>query len=265
MVWEEDIAFSLLLNPKLDNGAVSHDPPAAGIPEASGERVAEGGPETPRTVEVPEGSSAEANVGLQAERTSIPPGGDEARARFESLITEHLDGLYRSALRLTRNRTVAEDLVQDTMLKAWRSSHTFQEGTNVRAWFHRIMMNAHYDNYRKHTREPEVADLDNVGDFYLYDKVQERTAMGEAGNPEVSVLDKIMDVEVRESLDALPVQFRSAVILADVQGFTYKEIAEILGIPVGTVMSRLSRGRHMLQSRLWKYARDRHYIQGAET
>ncbi len=222
-------------------------------------------PEAPDTVEIPKGSSAEAHVGLEAERTSIPPGGDEARARFEALITEHLDGLYRSALRLTRNRTVAEDLVQDTMLKGWRSFHTFREGTNVRAWFYRIMMNAHYDHYRKHTREPEVADLDNVGDFYLYDKVQERTAMGEAGNPEVSVLDRIMDAEVRESLDALPVQYRSAVILADVQGFSYKEIAEILGIPVGTVMSRLSRGRHMLQSRLWKYAKDRHYIQGAET
>lgn len=230
----------------MNNGA--HDPPAAGVPEASEEHVADEGPEALPTVEVPKDSSAEATVGPQAERTSAPPGRDEARARFEALITEHLDGLYRYALRLTRNRTAAEDLVQDAMLKGWRSFHTFQEGTNVRAWFHRIMMNAHYDNYRKHAREPEVADLDNVGDFYLYDKVQERTAMGETGNPEVSVLDKIMDAEVRESLDALPVQFRSAVILADVQGFSYKEIAEILGIPVGTVMSRLSRGRHMLKA-----------------
>jgi RNA polymerase sigma-70 factor, ECF subfamily len=253
------------MNSKLDNEDVSHNPPASGIPEASGERVAGGGPETPGTAEVPKGSSAEAHVGLEAERGSIPSGGDEARTRFEALMTEHLEGLYRFALRLTRNRTVAEDLVQDTMLKSWRSFHTFREGTNVRAWLHRIMMNAHYDSYRKHTREPEEADLDNVGDFYLYDKVQEHTAMGEAGNPEVSVLEKIMDAEVRESLDTLPVQFRSAVVLADVQGFSYKEIAEILGIPVGTVMSRLSRGRHMLQSRLWKYAKDRHYIQGAET
>lgn len=188
------------------------------------------------------------------------PHREEARARFEPLITEQHDGLYRSALRLTRNRTAAEDLVQDVMLKAWRSFHTFQEGTSVRAWLHRILVNAHFDDYRKHTREPKIVDHEEVSEFYVYDKAQENTTMGEAGNPEIQVLDRIMDAEVRDSLEALPLQFRSAVILADVQGFSYKEIADILGTPVGTVMSRLSRGRHMLQRGLWEFARDRHYV-----
>jgi RNA polymerase sigma-70 factor (ECF subfamily) len=166
------------------------------------------------------------------------------------------------ALRLTRNRTTAEDLVQEAMFKAWRSFHTFQEGTSIRAWLHRILMNAFFDAHRKETREPDLVEQDDVGEFYLYEKVHESAGMAEAGNPEVQVLDQIMDAEVRESLEALPVQLRSAVLLADVQGFSYKEIADILGIPVGTVMSRLSRGRHLLQRRLWEFARDRHLIRG---
>jgi len=211
--------------------------------------------------------SPEAEVGARVSAAAEPEAhgaasNEERRARFEAMIAEHLDGLYRSALRLTRNRAAAEDLVQDVMLKAWRSFHTFQEGTSGRAWLHRILMNAHYDNHRKQTREPEVVDQDEVSEFYLYDKAHESAAMGEAGNPEVEVLDRVMDEEVREGLESLPLQFRSPVLLADLQGFSYKEIAQIMGVPVGTVMSRLSRGRHMLQRKLWEYARDRHYVKG---
>jgi len=186
----------------------------------------------------------------------------EARARFEQLIAEHLDSLYRSALRLTRNRPAAEDLVQEVMLKAWRSFHTFQAGSNVRAWLHRILMNAFFDNYRKHTREPDMVDQEDVGDFYLYEKARDSAALSAAGNPEVEVLDQVMDTEVRESLEALPAQFRAAILLSDIEGFSYKEIAEILGVPVGTVMSRLSRGRHLLQRQLWEFAKERHFVRG---
>lgn len=223
--------------------------------------------EIPESAEAQQAEAAGAGVSLEREG----PGGEPApattadpaaRARFEQLITEHLDGLYRSALRLTRNPTAAEDLVQDVMLKAWRSFHTFQEGTNIRAWLHRILMNAFFDRHRQQSREPEMIDQQEVGDFYLYDKVRDGAALGEAGNPEVEVLDHILDAEVRESLESLPVPYRAAVVLADVQGFTYKEIAEMLGIPEGTVMSRLFRGRHLLQRRLWEYARQRHLVKG---
>jgi RNA polymerase sigma-70 factor, ECF subfamily len=215
----------------------------------------------------PKPAGPELELGLAA--GAAPPMGEsvphatsaEDRARFEGLIGEQLDGLYRSALRLTRNRSAAEDLVQEVMLKSWRSFHTFQDGTSVRAWLHRILMNAFFDAHRKQTREPEIVEQEDIGEFYLYDKVTEGEALSEAGNPE-TVLEHIMDSEVRESLEALPVQFRSVVLLADVEGFSYKEIADILGVPVGTVMSRLSRGRHQLQRGLWEFAKERHLVRG---
>jgi RNA polymerase sigma-70 factor, ECF subfamily len=212
----------------------------------------------------PAGSTA-----LQTSEADADPragaGTIDAQARFEALVTEHLDRLYGAALRLTRERTRAEDLVQDVMYKAWRSFHTFQDGTSARAWLHKILMNTYFDVYRKRTREPEVVDLDDVGEFYLYDKVAARGDLAQSGNPEFQLLDQMMDTEVRERLESLPPQFRAAVILADLEGFSYKEMAEILGVPVGTVMSRLSRGRHLLQKQLWESARERRYIKGDAT
>ncbi len=184
---------------------------------------------------------------------------DLRRKRFEEMVAQHLDSLYAAALRLTRNREDAEDLLQETLLKAWRSFHTFEEGTNARAWLFRILMNAHIDRYRKATREPEVSDVEDVGEFYLYTKVQESEQLREVGDPE-KLLEGIMEQEVREALESLPEYFRSVVILADLQGFSYKEIADILGIPVGTVMSRLFRGRRLLQKKLWDYVRTHHRI-----
>ncbi|MDR5683810.1 MAG: sigma-70 family RNA polymerase sigma factor [Armatimonadota bacterium] len=186
----------------------------------------------------------------------------DVRARFEAIVSEHLDALYGAALRLTRNRADAEDLLQETLLKAWRSFHTFEEGTNARAWLFRILMNAHIDRYRKTTREPETTDVEDIGDFYLYSKVQESQQMRLVGDPE-KLLDNVMEQEVREALESLPEHFRGAVILADLQGFSYKEIADILGVPVGTVMSRLFRGRRLLQRKLWDYVRDHHRVSTA--
>ena len=187
----------------------------------------------------------------------------EDRERFEAMVSEHLDGLFGASFRLTRNRTRAEDLLQETFLRAWRSFHTFRPGTNVRAWLYRILMNAYIDGYRKSEREPEVVDQEDVDEFYLYSKVHESEDYRRAGNPEEVLLNNLMDADVKGALQSLPETFRNVVILADIEGFSYKEIAEILGIPIGTVMSRLHRGRRQLQVKLWEYARRAHYV-GAE-
>lgn len=192
------------------------------------------------------------------------PGGDggpiEDRNAYEHLISAHLDGLYSTARRLTRHAASAEDLVQETMLKAWRSFHTFQLGTNARAWLYRILMNTYFDAQRKRAREPEVIPADDVGDLYLYSRVRDEAALHEATNPEHEVLDHIMDTEMRDSLEALPPPFLAAVLLVDVDGFAYREAADVLGIPVGTIMSRLYRGRHALRRRLVEYARRRRLV-----
>jgi len=191
---------------------------------------------------------------------SRPPASAEDRERFEALIGEHLDGLFGAALRMTRHRARAEDLLQETFLRAWRSFHTFKLGTNVRAWLYRILMNAYIDGYRKSEREPEVVDQEDVDEFYLYSKVHESEDFRRAGNPEEVLLNSLMDADVRGALDSLPEAFRNVVVLADIEGFSYKEIAEILSIPIGTVMSRLHRGRRQLQVKLWDYARRAHYV-----
>ena len=183
-----------------------------------------------------------------------------SRDTYEHLISAHLDGLYSTARRLTRQAASAEDLVQETMLKAWRSFHTFQPGTNVRAWLYRILMNTYFDAQRKHLREPEIVAADDVGDLYLYSRARDGAALGESGNPEFLVLDHILDAEIRESLEALPVPFLAAVLLVDVDGFAYKEAARVLGVPVGTVMSRLYRGRHALRRRLVDHVRRRRLV-----
>ncbi|MDQ7849356.1 MAG: sigma-70 family RNA polymerase sigma factor [Armatimonadota bacterium] len=177
-----------------------------------------------------------------------------AAREFAALAEEHLHRLYSAALRLTRDRDAAEDLVQETFLKAWRSFHTFQPGSNARAWLYRILMNAYIDAYRKTDREPEVVDQEDMETQYLYSRVRASEELRRQGNPEEVILQTIMDADVEAALASLPEAFRTAVILADLEGFTYKEIARILGVPIGTVMSRLFRGRWLLQRALWEYA-----------
>lgn len=185
-----------------------------------------------------------------------------ARDEFAEIVEANLDRLYGTALRLTRKPAAAEDLVQEALLRAWRSFHTFQRGTNARAWLFRILMNAYIDSYRKAEREPEVVDQESVEEHYLYNKVQEREDLRRRDNPEEIVLSEIMDADVAGALEAVPESFRAAVILADLEGFSYKEIAEILGIPIGTVMSRLFRGRRLLQRLLWEYATKNRRVSG---
>jgi RNA polymerase sigma-70 factor (ECF subfamily) len=173
------------------------------------------------------------------------------RERFESEALPILEGMYGAALRLTRNPSDAEDLLQETGLKAYQSFHQFEPGTNLKAWLYRILTNAYISRYRKSRREPVGVSVDGDASFSLYDTIASETG----ASPEQELLDRIPEQEVKAALEALPDQFRIAVLLADVEGFSYKEIADITGVSIGTVMSRLHRGRKALQRALWEYAR----------
>src|ERR1700683_4577094 len=177
------------------------------------------------------------------------------QATFTDVAMEFMPGLYSAALRMTRNRADAEDLVQETYLKAYRSYGSFTEGTNLRAWLYRILTNTYINNYRAAQRRPEVADVEDVEDLYLY----KRLAGSGGSDPGRSgeAVERFTDDDVKAALEALPEAFRMAVLLADVEGFSYKEISEITDVPIGTVMSRIHRGRRALQKALHDVAEAR--------
>ncbi|MBA3552212.1 MAG: sigma-70 family RNA polymerase sigma factor [Actinobacteria bacterium] len=181
-------------------------------------------------------------------------GQPELTSRFERDALPLLNGLYSAAYRLTRNAADAEDLVQETFLRAYRGFAQFKEGTNLKAWLYRILTNTFINSYRKKQREPQTISDDEVEDWYLYSKM---TGEGMEPSAETSVIESLPDEEVQEALSSLPEQFRIAVLLADVEGFSYKEIADITDVPIGTVMSRLHRGRKALEKRLWDVVRER--------
>jgi RNA polymerase sigma-70 factor (ECF subfamily) len=179
------------------------------------------------------------------------------RAKFTELAMEYMPSLYTAALRMTRSPADAEDLVQDTYLKAYRAFETFQEGTNLKAWLYRILTNTYINSDRAKKRRPDETELDEVEDLYLYRRIGGLEAALAGRSAEDELLERFTDTEVKEAIESLPENFRLAVLLADVEGFAYKEIAEILDIPIGTVMSRLHRGRKALQKRLYEFAVER--------
>ena len=189
-----------------------------------------------------------------ARSASAPPEDPALRDRFEREVLPILPNLYGAALRFTRNPQDAEDLVQETYLRAFRGFAGFQEGTNLRAWMYRILTNTFINIYRKKQREPVTVQDDDIEDWYLYDRLGSSTVEASA---ESEVLEKLPDEDVQRALEALPEGFRMAVLLADVEGFSYREIAQIMDIPIGTVMSRLHRGRKALQKALWETVRER--------
>ena len=179
-----------------------------------------------------------------------------AKDEFESEALRHLDALYRTALRMTRSEADAEDLVQETYIRAFRFREQFTLGTNMKAWLFRILTNTFINTYRRKAAQPEVTDLEGVDESSLYRRMADDRAASTSPDPETELLNSVVDTEVTDALEELPEKFRTAVLL-DVEGFSYKEIAEMLGIPIGTVMSRLHRGRKFLQKRLYDLARER--------
>ena len=176
--------------------------------------------------------------------------------RFEEEALPLANTLYGGALRLTRNPADAADLVQETYLRAFRSWKQFQPGTNLKAWMYRILTNLYITTYRARKRQPQMVSATDSDDFDLYQNLVEHGA-GAAPSAENIVLDALGDEDIKKALSDLPDDFRMVVSLADVDGFSYKEMADILGIPIGTVMSRLHRGRKALQKSLWGLAEER--------
>jgi RNA polymerase sigma-70 factor (ECF subfamily) len=179
------------------------------------------------------------------------------QAAFSDLAMEYMPALYTAALRMTRNAADAEDLVQETYLKAYRAFASFELGTNLKAWLYRILTNTYINTYRAKKRRPEIADVEDVEDLYLYRHLSADQNAGLGRSAEDVALDRFTDTDVKAAIEALPESFRMAVLLADVEGFSYKEIAEITDVPIGTVMSRIHRGRKALQKALVDRGRTR--------
>jgi RNA polymerase sigma-70 factor (ECF subfamily) len=203
-------------------------------------------------------------LGLMSDtKKSAAPPPAERRALFEEQALQYMDQLYAAAMRLTRNPADAADLVQETYVKAYQAFGQFQQGTNLKAWLYRIQTNTFINNYRKNQRNPYQGTIDDLEDWQLggAESVTQSTSTRSA---EAEAIDHLPDSAVKDALQAIPEDFRMAVYFADVEGFSYQEIADIMKTPVGTVMSRLHRGRRMLRDLLADYARDRG-IAGTET
>ncbi len=183
------------------------------------------------------------------------------QATFADQAMEYMDQLYSAARRMTRNSADAEDLVQETYLRAYRGFGNFKQGTNLRAWLFRILTNAFINSYRSKQRKPKSVDLAGVEDLYLHQRLGGDTKAALGASAEDVLMDQITESEIVDALESLPEEYRITVLLADVEGFAYKEIAEILDVPMGTVMSRLHRGRKTLQKRLLEFGKTRGWVE----
>ena len=186
---------------------------------------------------------------------------EQRRKRFEADALQYMNQLYSAALRYTKNPSDAQDLVQDTFAKAYVSFHQFEPGTNLKAWLYRILTTTFINTYRKDQRRPQLSDKE-LEDWQIADASSHTSDQGKSA--EDVALENLPDSDIKRALAEIPEEFRIAVYLADVEGFSYKEIAEIVGVPTGTVMSRLHRGRKQLREKLTDYAREFGYVKGGK-
>ncbi|MBV9171072.1 MAG: sigma-70 family RNA polymerase sigma factor [Chloroflexi bacterium] len=199
----------------------------------------------------------------RARNTNSSPEAAANRARFEQEALQHLDALYRTALRMTRNPSDAEDLVQDALVRAYRFYDRFEQGTNFRAWLFKILTNTYINSYRRKQGRPQESSLEDTEDFFLYNQLsQDRGEQVTA--VEDTVLDQLGADAIQRAIDELPPQFRTTVQMADVEGLSYADIAEATGVAKGTVMSRLFRGRRLLQRALWDQAQAAGFTSGSK-
>jgi len=180
-----------------------------------------------------------------------------SRDTFAADATAFAPQLFSTAVRMTRNRADAEDLVQETYMKAWRAYDSYEEGTNLRAWLFRIMTNTYINKYNAKMRRPTETELDDVEELYLYRRLGTIDQSRMSASAEDQMMELFTDDEVKNAIEELPEAFRMPLLLSDVDGFSYKEIAEMLDVPIGTVMSRLHRGRKAMQKRLYEFAKER--------
>lgn len=209
----------------------------------------------PTEISTPDSSSAGELVRVDREKESAA----ERKKRFERDALQYMNQLYAAALRYTKNPEDAQDLVQDTYAKAYTSFHQFEPGTNLKAWLYRVLTTTFINTYRKDQRRPQTSDSE-LEDWQIAEASSHTSDQGKSS--EDVVLENLPDSDIKNALAEIPEEFRMAVYLADVEGFSYKEIAEIVGVPAGTVMSRLHRGRKQLREKLTDYARERGYVKG---
>jgi len=185
------------------------------------------------------------------------------RKEFEDIAMEHLDSLYNMAIRLVYNKEAAEDLVQETYLKAYRFFDTFQKGTNIKAWLFKILRNTFINKYRKMVNLPSeifYEDVESVNSNLSYKQESDSAELTDTLETKYNDLGNLMEDDVKHAIDSLPIEYKEAILLSDVEELSYNDIAEITNVPIGTVKSRLNRGRKLLQKSLWEYAKDRGFI-----